>query len=170
VDACGYVEKPEDNLLPGVHLADFEEDLLAGAGAELESKFRAAHSSSALAVNCFAPFRRSGNRFKLGRLQGLQLVGFEQRFPIGLARAQPPHLDVVAEATSGLLAIESKCTEYLSPKVAKFSERYETGIMDERASGKWFAEMFRLKATGKPRRWSKSCGDLSQARYLTDDR
>jgi hypothetical protein len=54
---------------------------------------------------------------------------------------------VVAEAPSGLLAIESKCTEYLSPKVVKFSERYETGIMDTRASGKWFAEMLRLKAT-----------------------
>jgi hypothetical protein len=149
VDAHGYVMKPDDNLLPRVRLADFEADLRAGAGAELDGKFLAAHSSSALAINCFAPFRHRGCSFDIGRHHGLRLVGFEQRFSTGLARAQPPHLDVLATAPSGrLVAIESKCTEYLSPKVAKFSERYKTDITDERASGPWFAEMLRLMAAG----------------------
>src|SRR5258706_13515209 len=49
------------------------------------------------------------------------------------------------EGPSGLVAIESKCTEYLTPNPAQFSERYETAITDERASGPWYAEMLRLK-------------------------
>jgi hypothetical protein len=80
------------------------------------------------------------------RIRAWSSLVSNKKFPIGLPHAEPPHLDVVAEAPSGLLAIESKCTEYLSPKVVKFSERYETGIRDERASGKWFAEMRRLEA------------------------
>ncbi len=36
LDARGYAEKPEDNLVPGVQLSDFEPDLSAGAGAELK--------------------------------------------------------------------------------------------------------------------------------------
>jgi hypothetical protein len=57
----------------------------------------------------------------------------------------PPHLDVIGQGPSGLVAIESKCTEYLTPKPARFSERYETAITDESASGPWYGEMFRLK-------------------------
>jgi hypothetical protein len=141
----GYVSKIEDNLLPDIDIASFEANLLAGAGAELRTKFLAAHSSAALAVNCFAPFRNGQAGLDIGRNRELSLVGFEQKFPTGLARAEPPHLDVVATGPSGLLAVESKCTEYLSPKAPKFSERYQADIVDERASGPWFAEMVRLK-------------------------
>jgi hypothetical protein len=148
LDARGYAEKPEDNLVPGVQLSDFESDLSAGAGAELKGKFLAAHSSAALAVNAFGPLRHEGCPFDLGRHKGLQVVGFEQTFPTGVPRAMPPHLDVIAEGLSGLVAIESKCTEYLTSKPAQFSERYETAITDERASGPWYAEMLRLKGAG----------------------
>lgn len=144
IDARGYVARPQDNLLPDIQLNDFEADLRASAGAELDGKFLAAHSSCALAVNCFSPCRRVGSSFNIGEHHGLQLIGFEQRFSTGLARSRPAHLDVVAKTASGLLAIESKCTEYLSPKVAQFSERYRTEITDERVSGPWFREMVRL--------------------------
>jgi hypothetical protein len=93
-----------------------------------------------------APFRQGRFSLDIGRHKDLRLVGFEQKFPTGLARAEPPHLDAVALGSSGLVAIESKCTEYLSPKVPKFSERYKTDIQDERRSGSWFGEMLRLQA------------------------
>ena len=106
IDARGYVATPADNLVADVHVDDFEADLRAGAGAELEDKFLAAHSSCALAVNCFAPFRQGRFPFDVGRHRNLRFVGFEQKFPIGLAHAEPPHLDVVAVGSSGLVAIE----------------------------------------------------------------
>lgn len=43
---------------PAHRTTRFEADLSSGDGNELETKFRAADSSSGLAVNCFAPFRR----------------------------------------------------------------------------------------------------------------
>jgi hypothetical protein len=149
IDDKGYVGSIADNLLPDIHLSDFEQDLRAGAGSELDGKFLAAHSSCALAVNCFALFRQGIPSFDLGRHRGLGLVGFEQKFPIGLARATPPHVDVLATGSAGVVAIESKCIEYLSTKPAKFSKRYETDIVDERSSGPWFAEMLRLMKGGR---------------------
>ena len=59
VDEQGYTASFADNLVPSVEIADFEADLAQGSGDELAGKFRAAHSSSALAVNCFAPFKRN---------------------------------------------------------------------------------------------------------------
>ena len=148
VDERGYVKRVEDNLLPGIKREDFADDLDAGAGSELESKFLAAYSSSALAVNCFGLFRRPGSTFGIGRHGGVRLRGFEKTFTTGLARAQPPHLDVVADGPSGLVAIESKCTECMGVKDAKFSGRYATDITDVRCRGPWFAEMLRLMAGG----------------------
>jgi hypothetical protein len=57
LDKNGYVNEAEQNLIEGVRLKDFEADLLQGDGNEMKGKFRAAHSSSALAVNTFAPFK-----------------------------------------------------------------------------------------------------------------
>ena len=42
----GYVSWLQDNLIPGVRLDQFEEDLLRGDGNELRVKFCAVHSSS----------------------------------------------------------------------------------------------------------------------------
>lgn len=56
-DTKGYVRSPVDNLVPGVRLEQFEDDLRKGAGDELRMKFCALHSSAALAVNTFAPFK-----------------------------------------------------------------------------------------------------------------
>lgn len=154
LDEHGYVPRPEDNLLPELALEHFAADLEAGAGKELLGKFRAVHSSAALAVNCFAPLRAGGVPFDLAGQQELQVEGFERRLPTGLAQAQPPHLDVVASGPDGLVAIESKCLEYLSPTKAAFSDRYRTEIVDERAAGPWYAEMLRLVAgEGPGYRW-----------------
>ncbi len=58
VDRDGYCEQVEDNLIANVGPGLWRQvraDLATGKGAELEKKFRAAYSSSALAVNAFAP-------------------------------------------------------------------------------------------------------------------
>lgn len=165
-----YTEAAEDNLIEGVALEAFADDLSGAAGQELRSKFRAAYSSAALAVNCFAAFRPAGRTFAIGPHDRLTLAGFERRFPTGLARAQPPHLDVVATGPTGLVAIESKCTEYLSPKVAVFSPRY-AGISDERAHGTWFAEMRRLvEAQGQGYRWLDAAQLIKHALGLSHGR
>ena len=56
-DGKGYSPSLQDNLVLGVCLEQFKDDLLQGHGNELETKFRAVHSSSALAVNCCARFK-----------------------------------------------------------------------------------------------------------------
>jgi hypothetical protein len=154
VDEKRYVERPEDNLLGGLALEVFEADLNAVAGQELAGKFLAVHSSSALAVNCFAPLKAAEVPFSIGDHSGLLVDGFERRFPTGLPRAQPHHLDVVASGPDQLAAIESKCVEYLSRKQPLFSDRYESGIADERAAGPWYAEMMRLRSgSGATYQW-----------------
>lgn len=144
LDSLGYLSDYQEALIEGVHPDAFVADLMAGAGNELEGKFRAPHSSSALAVNAFGWFAGKPGLASLAGHEGLELVGFEQKFPTGLARAQPPNLDVVLHGARGLVGVESKCLEYLSPKEIKFSPRYRDEIVDERRDGPWFAEMIRL--------------------------
>ena len=122
----------------------FETDLAAGAGEELRNKFLAPHSSSALAVNSFGWFYHKTKSTPFQHLPSLELVGFEQKFPTGLARATAPHLDVVFKGSDDLVAIESKCLEYLTPKQPKFSCRYRNQIIDERCNEAWYGEMVRL--------------------------
>ena len=68
---AGYTKQPESNLIAGVTRDNFWADLSSGDGGELmdspkgPAKFCAAHSSSALAVNSFGPFRRHPNRITL---------------------------------------------------------------------------------------------------------
>jgi hypothetical protein len=150
LDDNGYVPQAEDNLVGELTLDHFRGDLGAGAGQELLTKFRAVYSSAALAVNTFATLRAGAIPVDIGEHGSLAVDGFERRFPTGLARAMPPHLDVVLRSPDELVAVESKCLEYLTPKLAKFSERYATEIVDERAAGPWFAEMQRLSTASEP--------------------
>ena len=150
LDGHGYAPRAEDNLLPKLTLEHFAADLEGGAGKELLGKFRAVHSSAALAVNSFAPLRAGDVPFDLAGHNGLRVEAFERKYPTGLARAQPPHLDVAASGPGALVVIESKCLEYLTPKRPAFSDRYRTEITDERADGPWYAEMLRLVAAEGP--------------------
>lgn len=144
LNSIGYHSDFREALVEGVSPSAFVDDLQAGAGQELQSKFLAPHSSSALAVNSFGWFAGKAGQICLGDHKHLSLVGFEQKFPTGLARAQPPNLDIVLEGEGTLVAIESKCLEYLSPKVPKFSTRYRDEILDERRDGPWYKEMLRI--------------------------
>lgn len=144
IDNNGYTAEIGGNLLQLVSFADFEADLTAGDGNELEAKFRAAHSSSALAVNCFAPFRRRITDLILPMGGMFQQLQFEQKCPTGLRGGRAPNLDVLITGTSGVVGIESKLTEYLSKHRAEFSSAYANQIRDERRDQGYFGEMVRL--------------------------
>lgn len=146
IDDKGYATNFRDNLLPLVETADFESDLSAGDGNELETKFRAAHSSSALAVNCFAPFRRRISELTLpigGAFHDLQ---FERKCPTGLRGRRAPNLDVLLSGLTGIVGVESKLTEFLGRHRAEFSPAYADQIRDERREQGYFREMLRLMA------------------------
>ncbi|MBU1694438.1 MAG: hypothetical protein KKC51_10805 [Verrucomicrobia bacterium] len=125
---AGYVANPEDNLVPGVRLEMFRNDLEQGAGHELRDKFCAVHSSSALAVNTFAPFKdRPADLVLLGRT-GYESPAFEKQLPTGL-HGTPPTLDVFLRRGDEVIAIESKFLEYFAPKEAKFSASYNRSAL-----------------------------------------
>jgi hypothetical protein len=124
-DTRGYLRELGANLLQPLSaaaLAAFEE----GGAAELNdrpaapAKMKALHSSAVLAVNVFDHWTlRDGAAL----LQALEIDGalatpprFEARLPTGLP-GQPPNLDVLLELASGaIIGIESKFTEWLTPK------------------------------------------------------
>jgi hypothetical protein len=123
-DSDGYVRSCEENLLRGVDFAAIEADLRRGDGDELTAKFRAVHSSSALVVNCFGPFKVHLRELVLLGEQGAKRVEFEWPVPI-FRGGTPPNLDVWIERETDIVAIESKLLEYLLPKHPTFSEAYE---------------------------------------------
>lgn len=144
IDDGGYIASFHDNLLPGVLVDDFVADLQSGDGNELETKFRAAHSSSALAVNTFAPFRTRRSDLDLLEAGPFQSLQFERKCPTGLRGGRAPNLDVLLCGHPGVIGIESKLTEYLSRHRAKFRPSYLQQIRDERCEQGYFREMLRL--------------------------
>ena len=136
---------------------DFESDLKQGSGKEDTCKIRAAHSSSALAVNCFGPFKRHLSNLQICGTEGFTSLHFEKKCPTGLV-GTPPNLDVLADHADHIVAIESKCTEFLSSHTARFKTSYVTKICDARRESSWFREMLRLIKA--PRTYS--CLDAAQ--------
>lgn len=144
IDDRGYAPDFRDTLLPMVLAQDFEADLGAGDGNELQTKFRAAHSSSGLAVNCFAPFRSRMADLILPMAGPFDPLGFEQKCPTGLRGGRAPNLDILLRGATGAIGIESKLTEHMTPHRAVFSPAYAEQIRDERRSHGYFQEMLRL--------------------------
>ena len=128
-----YVSSPMMNVMNGVQKEDFWNDLSKGAGSELTgegsspAKFCALISSSALAVNTFAPFRHHPQNLVMEKQSGFHSAAFEMPFPTGL-KGTPPHLDFYIENDNTVIGIESKFTEILSTKEAKFRNVYEAKI------------------------------------------
>ncbi|HRZ11253.1 MAG TPA: hypothetical protein P5567_02240 [Kiritimatiellia bacterium] len=145
-DERGYVARPEDNLVPGVRLEQFRADLEKGAGHELAGKFCAVHSSSALAVNTFAPFKdRPADLVLLGR-SGFDPPVFEKPLPTGL-HGTPPTLDVFLRRGNEVITVESKFLEYFAPKEAKFSASYNRVNLPW-AEDCWWRVLEEAKAAG----------------------
>lgn len=124
VDEQGYVANVAENffapLSPTTRRA-FE----GGSGCELvdgddrPAKMRALHSSSALAVNVFDFWtgRDVGNILCALGIEGSACgFTFEEKLPTG-APGMPPNLDLVIPLSDGrLIGVESKFTEWITPK------------------------------------------------------
>jgi hypothetical protein len=120
----GYVSQWQDNLLPGISPVWCESDLRQGSGNELDTKFPALHSSSALAVNTFASFKPHPQKLELLGQIGFDDFCFEKKLPTGLT-GTPPNLDVWLKTGERVIAVESKFLEYFTSKQAKFSDSYQ---------------------------------------------
>ena len=137
VSKDGYVCCPEDNLISSVHMADFKDDMDSGSGNELKGKFRALHSSSALAVNVFAKWKNNPSDLFLCGKKGLQSLTFEKKCPTGLG-GTPPNLDVFLDNEHLLIAVESKFLEYLTPKKGFFSASYTRDNLPQSEEACWY--------------------------------
>jgi hypothetical protein len=140
-----YAPAWKDNLMAGLPLIEIERDLGSGAGRELDGKLCAAHSSAALAVNSFGPWRTEPGSLTIGGMSGFRSIRFEATCPIWASRT-PPHLDLLAEGDV-IVAVESKCTEWMKPKPALFSDSYEKlrPIDEDSNWAPWFEQMQRVR-------------------------
>jgi len=131
-----HLENWWDNLLEGVTRADCEEDLGTGAGAEtrdrkhrsgvtMPAKFCAPHSSSALAVNTFGPFRHQTAYLRLKGHTGFTNARFEYPCDNGLRTQYLPHFDFFADSPDGVIAVESKFLEPLGNHKVEFKPLYD---------------------------------------------
>jgi hypothetical protein len=135
-DQNGYVDTPEQNLVHGVRLDQFQDDLRRGDGNELKTKFRAVHSSAALAVNTFAPFKDRPQDLTFFGRQGAVGIQFEKQMPIIPGR-RPSNLDVWIDLGTTAVAVESKFLEYFDPKKPTFADAYKS--MESVAEPCWWA-------------------------------
>lgn len=141
-DRTGYASHWQENLAGDLPIRLIISDLSAGAGSELDGKLRAAHSSAALAVNTFGPWRNAPSSLQVGGVGGFGGLKFEATCPTGL-RGIPPHLDLIAESEVPV-AIESKCTEWMEPKTAKFSTSYDR-LKSSHGNSVWFEQIRQLR-------------------------
>jgi hypothetical protein len=167
VNEKGYVGEVIENLIEGVYLSDFETDFRQGDGNELANKFRAVHSSSALAVNTFAPFKANPAALRLLGHTGFASPHFERKCPHGLSEGNPPNLDVLVDGPNGVIAVESKCTEHLRRHTAEFRPAYDVEITDERRETAWFREMEQLVQNPRTYRWLHAAQLVKHAFGLT---
>lgn len=121
----GYVKNYKDNLLTGIEEKYFVDDLLKGSGNELDRKFKALWSSSALAVNNFVPIKMNLRDFSFLNYSEFTNAGFERKFPTGL-NGTPPNLDFYLENQDVLIAFESKYLETFIKTKLKFAPSYFT--------------------------------------------
>jgi hypothetical protein len=144
-----YAASVEANLLDGVPFSDIRRAFEDGKGQELHGdaqhppKMAAVYSSSALVVNTFAPWHRNIDELVINGHGKFKTMSFEAQVPHGL-KGTSPHLDLRLDADDRVLAIESKCLEYLTPKRAVFSTAYDT-ILDHRAQSSWFRHIAVLR-------------------------
>lgn len=118
----GYVNNYRQNLLNGIEDKYFINDLMAGSGNELENKFKALWSSSALAVNNFVPFKKY-----IGKVTFFENIfekaGFEEKYSTGLG-GTPPNIDFFMENKNLVIGFESKYLEILKESESVFSNKY----------------------------------------------
>jgi hypothetical protein len=134
----------------GTKLTHIVGQIQLGDGGELkldseghQPKLHAPHSSCALAINSFGAWLGDERFLSLGDYIGFESLTFEKKLPTGL-QGKPPNLDLVAQRGSAIVAVESKCTEYLSTPAASFSLSYDRLIPTMDSS--WASVLAELRA------------------------
>jgi hypothetical protein len=123
-DAKGYLNTNEENLLQKFPNWDkIQKELSNGDGSELEKKFKAVHSSSALCVNNFAMIKLQKSNVTLFGVSGFNEAEFEKKFPTFLGK--PANLDFYLENDNFRIGIESKFIEPCTSSIAKKSKNLE---------------------------------------------
>lgn len=125
----GYVLDNSNNLIDGVDIDLFQNDLIQGSGNELKSKFNALYSSSALAVNNFAIVKKHISDFRFLDYKDFYDARFERQFKTGLG-GTPPNLDFAIENKDTVIAFESKYLEPLDKKTVVFKDSYNISNLD----------------------------------------
>jgi hypothetical protein len=118
----GYVNVFNDNLIKGVEKEYFLNDLRNGSGNELDSKFKALWSSSALVVNNFVPFIKNIHELVFDN-NIFEKAGFERKFPTGLG-GTPPNIDFFMEKNDLVIGFESKYLEITTETKSEFKDSY----------------------------------------------
>jgi hypothetical protein len=150
-----------DNLLPGLDIDAVEREFAAGAGKELASKMRAPWSSSALAVNAFLPWREDPTGLTVAGCQGFS-PGF--KFEVACANGVSgfdSYLDLILRRGDEVVAIESKCTEFMqgsSHEAVATSYRRLRDRNDPRCASRWYAalDMSRTSSFAIRTNWSNT--------------
>lgn len=154
-----YASSVEANLFDAIPFVDLRQAFDDGKGQELHGdathppKMAAIYSSSALVLNTFGPWYRDLSHLVVNRHRGFKTMTFEAQVPHGL-KGTPPHLDMRLDVDDRVLAIESKCLEYLYPmrKPAWFAPAYDT-IVDHRAQSPWFRHIAALRENSERYRY-----------------
>ena len=118
-----YVTDVRMNLVPGVTTEMVQDDYRNGSGQEWLRKFRAIHSSAALAANSFGRWKREPGKLKIIGCTGFSSPKLESQCHTGLG-GTPPNLDVLLESPTVVIGIESKLLEPLKLIKPLFSASY----------------------------------------------
>ena len=142
----GYVAAFQDNIIKGVKEVEIAKELSFGKNSKVECQFRAIHSSLAMAVNNFAPFRAHLENLILPIGEDYKTLEFEKKCPIWnkekVGAAQP---DVLITGSTEIIAIESKLKEILNPHNKCFKPRYFKELNSSQKDSKYFQEMLDIK-------------------------
>ena len=125
-DADARVETALENLVrPSMQWPRIRKELEAGGGGEFKSKgakrpkFHSLHSSAALCVNAFAPYKEQPEGMHLLGYGPFSVARFEMPLKTGISK---PFLDFYIEDEDHVVGIESKYTEWLTPKLPNQKE------------------------------------------------
>ena len=146
-DAKGYACQWQENVLDCMPITAIAQDFGSGAGRELDKKLCAAHSSAALVINTFGRWRTEPESLRIAGVSGFRNIQFEMTFPTGLG-GTPPHLDLFADGDS-IVAVESKCTEWMDSKPALFSYSYDR-LLGSLGDSVWFDVMQEATRQARP--------------------
>jgi hypothetical protein len=93
-------------------------------------------------MNSFGPWQRDPRLLSLGGSSGFDSLTFDSKAPNGVSSV-PPQLDVLLKRGDQIVAVESKCSEYLATKTPQVSQAYLVlrRRFDERATSQWYGAL-----------------------------